>query len=186
MNDALHTGKLKRWNDDKGFGFITSASGGADVFLHISAVRRMSRRPLVGDIIVYRMHTDQDGKKRAVNARIQGVAEVKPSPIRKGAGRKAKSRPLAGVLPVLLMISLGLLVYDRFFARTELRGNSTPLISSYTEKNESTNNYRCQGKVYCSEMTSCKEAKFYLRNCPGTKMDGDGDGVPCERQWCAW
>jgi hypothetical protein len=45
--------------------------------------------------------------------------------------------------------------------------------------------YTCGGKIYCSEMTSCAEAKFYLQNCPGTKMDGDNDGVPCEKQWCA-
>ncbi|WP_295352955.1 excalibur calcium-binding domain-containing protein [Accumulibacter sp.] len=23
-----------------------------------------------------------------------------------------------------------------------------------------------------------------LRNCPGSKMDGNNDGVPCEQQWC--
>uniref|UniRef100_UPI00405742FB excalibur calcium-binding domain-containing protein n=1 Tax=Candidatus Electronema sp. TaxID=2698783 RepID=UPI00405742FB len=40
--------------------------------------------------------------------------------------------------------------------------------------------YSCQGKVHCSEMTSCEEATFYVQNCPGTKMDGDGDGKPCE------
>ena len=28
-------------------------------------------------------------------------------------------------------------------------------------------------------MTSCEEATFFLRNCPGVKMDGDRDGVPC-------
>jgi hypothetical protein len=33
-------------------------------------------------------------------------------------------------------------------------------------------------------MSSCQEARFYLANCPNTKMDGDGDGVPCESQWC--
>jgi len=44
--------------------------------------------------------------------------------------------------------------------------------------------YSCQGKVYCSQMTSCEEARYYLVNCPGTKMDGDRDGVPCESQWC--
>ncbi len=44
--------------------------------------------------------------------------------------------------------------------------------------------YKCSGKIYCSEMTSCAEAKFYLRNCPGTKLDGNYDGVPCEKQWC--
>jgi hypothetical protein len=44
--------------------------------------------------------------------------------------------------------------------------------------------YRCDGRTHCSQMTSCAEATFFLRNCPGTQMDGDGDGIPCERQWC--
>jgi hypothetical protein len=44
--------------------------------------------------------------------------------------------------------------------------------------------FHCDGRVYCSQMTSCEEATFFLRNCPGVKMDGEGDGVPCERQWC--
>ncbi|WP_439672725.1 excalibur calcium-binding domain-containing protein [Cupriavidus necator] len=29
-------------------------------------------------------------------------------------------------------------------------------------------------------MASCAEARFYLKNCPAVKMDGDGDGIPCE------
>jgi micrococcal nuclease len=46
------------------------------------------------------------------------------------------------------------------------------------------NNFRCDGRTYCSQMKSCDEARYFLANCPGTKMDGDGDGVPCEDQWC--
>jgi len=44
--------------------------------------------------------------------------------------------------------------------------------------------FRCDGRTHCSQMTSCEEAEFFLRNCPGVKMDGEGDGVPCEKQWC--
>jgi hypothetical protein len=33
-------------------------------------------------------------------------------------------------------------------------------------------------------MTSCDEARYFLANCPGVKMDGNGDGIPCEQQWC--
>lgn len=40
--------------------------------------------------------------------------------------------------------------------------------------------YRCDGRTYCSQMTSCDEARFFLRNCPGAKMDGNNDGVPCD------
>lgn len=44
--------------------------------------------------------------------------------------------------------------------------------------------FRCDGRQHCSQMRSCEEATFFIRNCPDTKMDGDNDGVPCESQWC--
>ena len=44
--------------------------------------------------------------------------------------------------------------------------------------------FRCDGRTHCSQMKSCAEATWFLRNCPNTKMDGNNDGVPCERQWC--
>lgn len=44
--------------------------------------------------------------------------------------------------------------------------------------------YRCDGRRFCSQMSSCAEAKFFLANCPGVQMDGDRDGIPCESQWC--
>jgi Excalibur calcium-binding domain len=47
-----------------------------------------------------------------------------------------------------------------------------------------TTSFKCDGRIYCSQMTSCEEATYFLKNCPGVKMDGDNDGVPCERQWC--
>lgn len=44
--------------------------------------------------------------------------------------------------------------------------------------------FTCDGRTHCSEMTSCDEATWFIRHCPGTEMDGNNDGVPCERQWC--
>jgi len=44
--------------------------------------------------------------------------------------------------------------------------------------------FRCDGRTHCSQMRSCDEARFFLENCPGVQMDGNRDGVPCERQWC--
>ncbi|MCQ9379324.1 excalibur calcium-binding domain-containing protein, partial [Methyloversatilis sp. XJ19-49] len=43
----------------------------------------------------------------------------------------------------------------------------------------------CDGRQ-CSQMTSCDDATFFIKNCPDTKMDGDHDGVPCEEQWCSF
>ena len=45
--------------------------------------------------------------------------------------------------------------------------------------------FECLGKVDCSEMSSCEEAKFYLSKCPDTQLDPDGDGIPCESELCA-
>ena len=61
-----------------------------------------------------------------------------------------------------------------------LAPSNTPGGESPTNKMQ----YRCDGRTHCSQMTSCEEATFFLKNCSGTKMDGNNDGVPCERQWC--
>ena len=45
--------------------------------------------------------------------------------------------------------------------------------------------FTCDGRIYCSQMRSCAEAKYFLAHCPGVKMDGNKDGVPCEQQWCS-
>ena len=44
--------------------------------------------------------------------------------------------------------------------------------------------FKCDGRQHCTQMSSCAEAKYFLSNCPGVKMDGDGDGIPCEEQHC--
>jgi len=42
----------------------------------------------------------------------------------------------------------------------------------------------CGKKKYCSEMSSCEEAKYYLTQCGVKSLDANGDGTPCE-QLCA-
>jgi hypothetical protein len=42
----------------------------------------------------------------------------------------------------------------------------------------------CGSKKYCKQMSSCAEAKFYLNHCGLSHMDGDHDGIPCEREAC--
>jgi hypothetical protein len=48
----------------------------------------------------------------------------------------------------------------------------------------STMQFNCDGRTRCSQMRSCEEATYFVRHCPNTEMDGNHDGVPCERQWC--
>lgn len=43
--------------------------------------------------------------------------------------------------------------------------------------------FKCDGRQHCSQMKSYDEAKYFITYCPNTKMDGDKDGIPCERQF---
>lgn len=56
--------------------------------------------------------------------------------------------------------------------------------SAVTTRKEPTPAYRCEGNTRCPQMSSCAEARCHLENCPSTEMDGDGDGISCESQWC--
>ncbi|WP_199313915.1 cold shock domain-containing protein [Planktothrix sp. FACHB-1365] len=67
----MKKGQLTIWKNDQGFGFIKPDNGSKEVFLHISALKGASRRPKVGDIIVYEQKTEANGKVNASKAFIQ-------------------------------------------------------------------------------------------------------------------
>ncbi|TDM61795.1 calcium-binding protein [Acinetobacter sp. KU 011TH] len=46
--------------------------------------------------------------------------------------------------------------------------------------NDKTTSFHCDGREYCTQMHSLEEARWFVRNCPNTKMDGNHDGEPCE------
>ena len=61
-------GTVKFFNDAKGFGFIAPDDGGADAFVHISAVERAGMRTLSqNQKVSYDLEEDQRGKTKAVN-----------------------------------------------------------------------------------------------------------------------
>lgn len=43
--------------------------------------------------------------------------------------------------------------------------------------------FKCDHRKYCSQMGSYEEALYFIKHCPNVKMDGDNDGIPCERQF---
>jgi CspA family cold shock protein len=62
---------VKFFNTSKGFGFIQPEGGGADVFVHISAVERAGMHTLnEGQRVSFDLETDQRrGKTNATNLR---------------------------------------------------------------------------------------------------------------------
>jgi CspA family cold shock protein len=60
----MATGTVKWFNSTKGFGFIQPDDGGADVFVHISAVERSSLGSLnEGQKLSYELERDQRSGK---------------------------------------------------------------------------------------------------------------------------
>lgn len=45
--------------------------------------------------------------------------------------------------------------------------------------------FKCDQRTVCSQMTSCAEAKFFLKNCPDVDLRPDASGVPCPLRWCS-
>lgn len=194
-------GKLVRWNEDKGFGFIKPDNDNADIFIHISALKSMSRAPIVGDIIHYETGFDDNGKTRAINAKIEGVPKVRALvPIARKARsdktnhqirnayvhrttRSTRAKRGSKIIPIILIIMIVFAVYSKIINQKPYPDSSRSEIAEIAEPPKLTEQFQCQGKMYCSEMNSYDEALFYLRNCPGTKMDGDNDGDPCESQF---
>lgn len=218
----MERGTLVRWNDEKGFGFIKpETSNDQDVFIHISALKHMARKPKVGDEIVFHRENQPDGKVKAIKASIEGVAVVAntlhatthTAAHNRNSHQHANkhhnhstSSPLLGRLFMMIIIlGLGIFGYKQYekmgitpiqqpettrevFREIKPEEPYTPVWRT-KESNSTQQNFRCEpGKTHCSHMRSCAEAKFYLKNCPNTKMDGDrngkGDGIPCERQFC--
>jgi hypothetical protein len=83
----------------------------------------------------------------------------------------------------MLIVMIVAAIYSKIIHQKVYPGHFKATITEIAEPLKLAEAFQCQGKVYCSEMNSYEEALFYVRNCPGTKMDGDHDGEPCESQF---
>jgi len=181
-------GTLAKWNEDRGFGFITPAQGGQEIFVHISAFPKDGRRPRLNERLSFEIELNGEGKKRAAHV----LRPVVARPIHTRRTQPARSRESRGPLGRIVMVAV--LGAVAAYGYTEYARWSVPLAPATAadapaavtalQEQAPAPAFRCDGRIHCSQMTSCTEATYFLENCPGTKMDGDDDGIPCERQWC--
>ena len=69
--DRRQIGKVKFFDKERGFGFVTPEEGGRDVFVHISAVERAGLSTLrEGQKVAYETETGRNGKVAAINLKV--------------------------------------------------------------------------------------------------------------------
>lgn len=195
-----YDGSLKKWNAERGFGFIVADDGGQELFAHISAFPRDGQLPTLGERLSFEVEPDRDGKKRAVRVQRAGAvpaarAHTVNRSLRLSLSRSGHDQRKTGfgskLIVLAILAALGWYGYSKYanygmkipsapqsaFAPAAPATRAEPVLSTPA-------GFQCDGRKHCSQMTSCKEAKAFLKNCPGMEMDGNHDGVPCEQQWC--
>jgi len=189
----MEYGAITKWNDEKGFGFITPDSSTQEIFFHISAFSDKSRRPKIGERVFFDIIIENAEKIRAKHV---GYLEVKTiskakisqadtnqnwsSTSHRHESRNFRIYVFLLVLPFILIISY----CGRSSDTVDNVSNSTVEPKTPIQPiPQSKPKFTCSGKRHCGQMISRDEAEFYLNNCPHEGMDGDGDGVPCEQQF---
>lgn len=101
------TGELTRWDDERGFGFLTPVDGGPDVFLHISAFPRAAGRPQLGDLLNFSVGRADNGRLRAEKVElIRTTATAARSRQRPAARRQSRGQRVAGLVVALAVVAL--------------------------------------------------------------------------------
>jgi cold shock CspA family protein len=196
MAAMRYQGRLRKWNVERGYGFILASDSGQDVFVHISAFPRDGRAPLEGDELTFEVEPTGNGKKHAVRVQRLGVVPParaftpNPRPNARPSARPLSRAPQTAslgskVIGLVLLAALGWYGYSRYDKQVAQIKALAPAPAAQVEPVQSAPGaFNCDGRKYCSQMTSCTEAKLFLKNCPGMEMDGNHNGVPCEQQWC--
>ena len=225
-------GKIKKYNAERGFGFIQVEGRPSDIFFHITDFPKKTGEPKLGERLKF-LVVEESGKFKAVNIvrldlkESRSISEVTANEklsvsALSGRSRSQSNRGLTFTIVGLIVIAiLSALVFHKYQAYQQskqlkaarLAEEQSRIIEqqrkaigelpqvklsektkralepshvqsvqneSFTQAN---NQFQCDGREHCSQMGSYEEALFFLRNCPNTKMDGDGDGIPCERQF---
>ncbi|WP_406741399.1 excalibur calcium-binding domain-containing protein [Acinetobacter shaoyimingii] len=168
-----------------------------DLFFHIKDFPHRHIQPRVGEKLKFRISHDNSGKAKAENI-IRLDMKVKESsnintPLTYSKKRIKKNTPsksfnfwdlLSGVV-IVIFFALIVPYISNIYKRQKLKWQTSESVSivSSASDNVTNSHFSCDGRIHCSQMKSRDEALFFINNCPGTRMDGDGDGDPCESQF---
>ena len=236
-------GKIKTYNEDRGFGFIQIEGQSKDLFFHVKDFPNKNVPPRIVEKLKF-LIVEDNGKFKAdhivrldikqevpvaQNNDLHEDIETKASP-RYEKKKLSTTSKIITISGLVIIVILAVLIYNKYQSYqvqkqqklegliveqqrivaeqraaqgdlamqglseqgrknlenrgTELRSQNNPINSKTSETvSPSMSQFKCDGREHCSQMGSYEEALFFIRNCPNTKMDGDGDGIPCESQF---
>lgn len=231
-------GKIKKYNSERGFGFI-ALEGQADIFFHITDFPKAGGEPKVGELLKFLIVQDKDKFKAANIVRLDlksshpsshfsSNSEISSNAILlNNPQSSSKKRMIVTVIGLMIIAVLAVLVFKKYQSyqqsqklkatqlieeqkkiviaqrqalgdlpevklseKTEhaLKALPTPAVHHDQKRLEqqpliAQTQFSCDGRKHCSQMRSLEEARWFVRNCPDTEMDGDHDGEPCEQQF---
>jgi len=88
-------GTLKKWNDDRGFGFLETEGTAAEVFVHVSSFAPHAGRPQVGETLYFDIVLGSAGKRRAANVEREQSVRTRMNVKRKSPRPPASAALLA-------------------------------------------------------------------------------------------
>lgn len=201
----MSVGRIVRWQDEKGFGFIKSDDFNKEIFVHISAFPKGSLKPKIGDEVIFLINNTPKGVQATdVRYKNSSSSPIKlelerdrtspnqnyPIPQRYNP-RKKESKAKGIITSAFSLLMLGSIGYYGYTELSQRFANShreqvaipSQNLGKIEQSKPLNQNFTCDGRQHCSQMTSKDEAQFFLANCPNVKMDGNGDGDACEQQF---
>lgn len=187
-------GVVSRWNDERGFGFLKAfGNDDAEVFVHISEFPKDGRRSAVGERVSFEVVTGENGKKKAKNLFCPdrpkaGYARAEKQPHARRHSKARESTSWLGRVFQVGLLVIGIAVAYQYVQkewnerqhRRELRQmpSSTPVTATSSV-------YQCDGRQYCSQMTSYEEAKFLSTTARAQKWMVTAMAFPASRNLVA-
>lgn len=101
-------GIVKHWQDAKGFGFITPADGGPDIFFHISEVNNSRRRDLTGQRVTYIVQEGNNGKPAAGDVQLASAGHDGP---RSATSRGGAAATIATLVALAYLAAVGAAIH---------------------------------------------------------------------------
>lgn len=182
-------GKVIKWNDERGFGFVLPANGEREIFAHISEFPKDGIRPRIGEIISFEVEKSLDHKLKVTRVvRPRGISPILANQRSRSRPHRPQQQPRNNSSRVLgigfvALISFGAWLFFEFQDPAPNRFG-TVQATVPTAVVPQTAIFNCDGRTLCSQMRSCAEATYFIQHCPNAQMDGNNDGEPCEQQWC--